>query len=217
MYPQAIRLKRHAQPVQAEGMVVTCDKDGIRVSSDAGDFLARRALSCLMEPEIGDRVLVAGDAERTVYVIAVLERNGGSAMKLSVDRDLAVDIPGGILGITAGKGVHLVSAGDMSFTSSDLTINAPRGRVFLDSLSYIGSSIFARTGAVKLVGALLDAVFERISHTAKRSYRVVEEVDQVRSGHMDYRAEENMRLRARNTLVSADELVKFDGDQIHLG
>ena len=47
--------------------------------------------------------------------------------------------------------------------------------------------------------------------------RVVEECDYLRSGEVDYRADKNMSLRGDNTMVTAKELVKVDGGQIHLG
>jgi hypothetical protein len=51
----------------------------------------------------------------------------------------------------------------------------------------------------------------------KRSYRFVEEADQVKAQRIDYAAEKSVCLRGENALVVAEELVKVDGGQIHLG
>jgi len=67
------------------------------------------------------------------------------------------------------------------------------------------------------VGRFFDAVFERIAHKSRWSYREVEEMDQVRSGQIDYRSAKNLNLRGKHALITAEELVKIDGDQIHLG
>jgi hypothetical protein len=211
------QLKRERHQVQAYGTVMECRSDGIRVSSDEGELLAKRAISCLIEPVIGDHVLVAGDLNEEVFVIAVLERLDASPLTIAVDGDLTLGVPRGRLCIAAGKGIDLVTASDMTLTGSELTVRAPKGHVFLDHLTYLGSKVFAQAQAVKLVGELFDAVFDRISHKVKRSYKVVEELDHVRSGQIDYRAEKNMSLKAQNALITAEELIKMDGDQIHLG
>ena len=67
------------------------------------------------------------------------------------------------------------------------------------------------------MAGLVDTVMERISQKVKRSYRLVEECDYLRSGEVDYRADKNMSLHGDNTMVTAKELVKVDGGQIHLG
>jgi hypothetical protein len=196
------QLKRESRQMQAYGTVMECLPDGIRVSTDGGELFAKRALSCLIEPVEGDRVLVAGDLHDEVFVIAVLERLDASPVTIAVDGDLTLGVPRGRLSIAAQKGIDLVTAADMTLTGSELTVRAPR---------------FAQVQVVKLVGELFDAVLERISHKVKRSYRIVEEIDHVRSSQIDYRAEKNMSLRGKNALVTADELIKMDADQIHLG
>jgi hypothetical protein len=211
------QLKREGHQIQSCGMVIACGTDGIEVSTDKGEFLVKRAVSCLIEPVIGDRVLIAGDLDDEIFVIAVLERPDASPMTITVDGDLTLGVPRGRFSIAAGKGIDLVTASDITLTGSELTVRAPKGHVFLDHLTYLGSKVFAQTQAVKLVGEFFDAVLDRISHKVKRSYRVVEELDHVRSGQIDYRAEKNMSLKAQNALVTADELIKMDGDQIHLG
>ena len=49
----------------------------------------------------------------------------------------------------------------------------------------------------------------------KRSYRAVEETDQLRAGQIDYVAKETLSLHGENALLTAEELVKVDGEQIH--
>jgi hypothetical protein len=62
-----------------------------------------------------------------------------------------------------------------------------------------------------------DSVFDRLLQRVKRSYRFVEEHDQVRAAQIDYVAQNNASLRGENTLITAKDLVKVDGEQIHLG
>lgn len=217
MYPAVKKMKKYSSPIQIRGLVVGTGPEGIRVDTEEGVLLAKKAFSCLIEPVEGDRVLVAGDLNDGVHVIAVLERTGDAPATMAFDRDLTLGVLKGRLGFAAGRGIDLVSAKDMNLTSSELSVRAQRSHVFLDRLSYVGSRLIAEVGAVRLVGEIFDAVLERISRRVKRSYTVVEDLDHVRSGQMDYRAVDTMSLRAKNAIVTAEELIKMDGDQIHLG
>jgi hypothetical protein len=211
------QLKRESHSIQVDGFVVECSADGIKVDTPHGGFSARRAVSCLVEPVAGDRVLVAGDPHEDLFIIAVLERREPSTIRVVVEGDLSLGLPSGRFSIAAANGIDLVSARDMSMTSSELTVRSPKGSIFFENLTYMGMRFLAEIEGIKLLGSFFDTVMERINQKVKRSYRTVEELDTVRSGQIDYRAEKNMSLRGRNALVTARELVKIDGDQIHLG
>lgn len=166
-------------------------------------------------PMIGDRVLVAGVDE--LFVIAVLERPEAGQLTIAADGDLRLAATHGRLSIAAGQGVALVTTGDMTLTASEMAVHAPKAEVFFDQLAYLGRKVLAQTGVVKHVGAIFDTVLERISQRVKRSYRTVEELDQVKSAQIDYRAEKNLCLKGQNALMTAHDLVKLDDDQIHIG
>jgi hypothetical protein len=51
----------------------------------------------------------------------------------------------------------------------------------------------------------------------RRSYRVVEEIEQMSGRQLDYKVSENFCVRGKNNLITAEELVKLDGKQLHLG
>jgi transglutaminase/protease-like cytokinesis protein 3 len=60
-------------------------------------------------------------------------------------------------------------------------------------------------------------VLERWSQKVKRAYRKVEQIDELRAQNIDYSADQTMSLHSENALVTAEGLVKVDGEQIHLG
>lgn len=211
------RITRQSCQVQADGIVTGRDEKLTVVDCEYGVLYARLAASCLVEPAIGDRVLVAGDLEGDIFVIAVLEQKDASATRITVEGDLHLGVPKGRFSVVSAHGVDLVSAGDIALTSTELAVRSDKAQVFFDQLSYVGRKVLAQAGALKFVGGMFDTIAERISQKVKRSYRVVEEIDQVRSNQIDYRAEKNMSLKGQNALVTADELVKIEGDQIHLG
>lgn len=202
---------------QEMGAVVRVEGGAFLVRTESGDVRAHRAASCLLSPEPGDVVLLAMSAGGAAYVLAILEREEGAVSRIVLDGDVEVKAPHGRLGIAAQEGIGLVSGKEVSVTSGSVEVRAVSGSVVLERLSVLGTVVLAELGKVKLLAGTFDSVLERVSQKVKRSYRTVEEVDQVRAERIDYAAQRNMSLRGENALITAEELVKVDGGQIHLG
>lgn len=183
----------------------------------ATEYEARRATSCLLDPVLGDRVLLVLFGDGSAFVLAVLERTEEGPATASMDRDLTLRVPGGSLNLVAKDGVGIVSTGDVSIVGASLDVKAGEGRVSLERLTVLGRQLLAEVTSVKLVAGAVDTVLDRWVQKVKRAYRTVEELDQVRAKRIDYSAEKTMHLDAENTLVTASELVKLDGEHIHLG
>jgi DNA anti-recombination protein RmuC len=94
---------------------------------------------------------------------------------------------------------------------------AQRGAAVLDELTLIADKVDAEVSRMRATFATVDTVMERLSQRAKRVYRFVEELDQLRARRADYAAKETFQVHAHDTLLTSDQLVKIDGDQIHVG
>lgn len=202
---------------QEGGAVLRLEGPYILVETTSGKYRARRAVSCLVAPEPGDRVLVAALEDGTVYVLAILEREAGHATAISVDGDLTVQLPNGRFSVAAQEGVSLISGKDVAIVTGGLEVNAVRGSFAVEHFSFLGTFLQANIEKAKLVAGSLDSSLDRLSQRVKRSYRFVEEIDQVRADQIDYAAKKSLSLHARNAMVTAEELVKLDGEQIHVG
>ena len=203
--------------VQQVGTVVHAEGAVVRVRTETGEYGARRAVSCLVQPEPGDEVLVACRATGACYVLAVLEREAGATTRIQVEGDLQVQVPAGSFAVAAQEGVSLVSAKDTTLVSGRIDVRAVEGSVALEQLTYWGRLIRSEVEKIKLLAGSFDSVLERWSQKVKRAYRKVEQIDQLRAQSIDYTAEKTMSLHAGNAIVTAEELVKIDGEQIHLG
>jgi hypothetical protein len=202
---------------QELGTVARAGGAALVVRTDAGELQARRAKGCLLEPEAGDLVLVAVATDGRCYVLSVLEREAGAPASLVADGDLNIKLPAGRLGIAAQDGIGLVSAKEVSVVSAGLSVNAVDGDVALQRLSFVATFLRAELDKAKVLAGSLDSVLDRLSQRVKRAYRTVEESDHLRAERVDYVAKKTMSLRGENTLLTAQELVKVDGEQIHLG
>jgi hypothetical protein len=204
--------------VEETGRVLVVREDGaVLVRTASGEHEAHRAVSCLVAAEVDDLVLVARSPLEGAFVLAVLRREGNAATTLAVAGDLDVRLESGRLSLAAQEGVDLLSAREVSVTAGGLRVNAAEGHVVLQSLSFLGDAVRAEIDRVKLFAQSFDSVLERFSQQVQRSYRTVAETDQVRAQRIDYTAEKTLSLHGEHQLISADELVKVDAEQIHLG
>jgi hypothetical protein len=206
-----------AAPIHAAGHVIGAGPEGYAVRTDCGVLIARRAVSCLVDPEPGDTVLVSGQSADEGYIIAVLERTVDGPLRMTFRGNTNISVEGGSIAIAAIEGVHLSAGALLNVSSDELTIRARRATVLVECLTAIGKELSATMGRIRAIGNVFESVVERLFMSAKHSLRSVEGVDQVRSGVIDYRADQLMSLRGANVLATARELVKFDGEQIHLG
>jgi hypothetical protein len=218
MHNAARRLE--ARSVSEEvGEVVRVDPASISVRTALAIVHARRAVSCLVEPARGDRVLLASEEQGPSFVLAVLERadGAGAATRISVAGDLELSTPRGKVAITTQDGLELASAAPVRVTAPTVDVSAIEGRLGFQVLDLFASTFRVELDKVKAIASKVDAVLDRLRLRARSSLRTVEELDQVRARHIDYAARGNAHFRGENTLVTAEDLVKVNADQVHLG
>lgn len=188
----------------------------VEVRHGAGTCQARQARSCLVAPEIGDRVLCAVGPE-DAFVLAVLEGREGAPTTIAADGDLHLQSRHGRVAISSPEGVDLVSGGAVAMTSGELHVRARTGSIAVQELGFLGRLVQAEVEKVALVAREIDSVVTRLTQRAKRVFRFVEEIDQTRAGTIDLRARDLLGLRGENAVIAARVLAKIDGEQIHLG
>ncbi len=196
---------------------VTDVRDGAAfVQTGAGIAKARIALSCIVLPEAGDRVLLH-TADGIPWILAVLERSASGPIRLATTRDIALVSSHGTVSVAAAQAVRLEAGTDASVTAGALTVHAPRARLMLDDVLHVGRRISAHIARVRVIGELIESFADHVLTRAKRSTRLIEETDHLRSSDIDHRATGTLQLHARTSLVTADTIVRVDADQIHMG
>jgi Protein of unknown function (DUF3540) len=188
----------------------------IEVKLWRGSCRARRAKSCLVSPDVGDRVLCAVEPEGA-FVLAVLTGREGAKTLIEAEGDLELSAPAGKVAVRAADAVDLVSGGAVTATAAEINLCASRGSVAIEEMGFFGRVVQAEVARIALVAHEVDSVITRIAQKAKQVFRVTEDIDQTRAGMIDMRAQNLIALRGENAIVSARVLAKIDGEQIHLG
>jgi hypothetical protein len=218
---EAVRIQPKTSSPTAVGApfsatVVAARNGSVTVKTGQHQFPATPSASCLLRPAPGDRALVA-IVDEQCWILAILERTAGEPAIIGMDCDLTVESSTGAVRIAGHGPVDISSSDKIGLQAPEIGLTARLGRIVTGHLSWIGDQFEGRFEGVRLIGRLFDSVVERFSRKSLRSYRETAETDQLRCGDLDYQAEENMSLNARNVLARASKLAKLDGDQIHLG
>lgn len=190
--------------------------DRLLVSCGDARLTCRRAHSCLLEPEIGDRVLISCVDPQHPYVLAILERPYASAARIHIDGDLTFE-SNGTVRFHAAQGIHLHGENEVKVHGNHLELNVDEAELIVKKTSLHCVELQGWIGALRLIGKTLETVVERVVQISKASFRTVETVDHVRSAHLDYAASASVRLHGKHALLTAERLSKIDAQHIHLG
>jgi len=183
--------------------VLGLDEVGALVVDSGGLRLrTRRAASCLLEPAAGDSVACLRIAPDEVWVMAVLQREEGTANVVSCEgNDMRIAVEGGRLELAA----------------EELDVATRRTRLATDTADVVGRQLTVVGTGIKLVGSVLSSVMDRVQHFSKHYLRTTDGIDRVAATHLECEAKQLLRLEGEHTLVNGRELVKARGAQIHFG
>ena len=203
-------------PIHSAFLVDAQDAGSFTVSDQARGrrYQVKRAASCLLMPQAGDKVLVSGDAAGGLYIIAVLEQSLPGTTTLHVDGELAVSAD--VLALTATSRVSL--------ETDAFALHAQSGAVntadwTLKSHSYTLASVDLNVGSItaKYTGDHRESYYQSVRETAGQSTRYVTGTDTVKAVNLDYAADFITRLSGNTTFINGETLVKADGKQILVG
>jgi len=98
-----------------------------------------------------------------------------------------------------------------------LDVSADHGHFQVEETAYNGRRFNARVGVVKLVSDTIETAATAIVEKARNVYRTVEELSQLKTGRMRTLIQATFHLKARKTVMRAEEDFRIDGEKIHLG
>jgi len=154
---------------------------------------ATLAASCLVQPEVGDIVACITDSSGDVYILSILKR-------LNPDADLVVSL------------------------STPVSVRSPRIHLAAQQIELLADEMTGNIGVLKrLIGHAEDIVgnfvasFDKIFIRANSSIRRVEDLDELSAGHVKIDSPALVEISGEVTTISGEELIKLQGQQIHMG
>lgn len=210
---QAAELSRAV--IQATGEVERNEGGYVVVSTADGVHRARLAVSCLVQPVCGDIVMVARYTTE-LYVLAVLERHVDVETQVRFDRsvNLAVD---GDLTLTATGRATLAGGDEATIGAEKVSVRGDTVELTGRHISIVGQAVQWIADTLESTARLVKQVADVWTAHARTHHRQVNEIELVRAGHMDLRAEHVINVGSTHTIMKSRELTKIDGKQIQVG
>lgn len=213
--PSAQQQQPAAEPAPAwlQGRVIASGDNNWLVQDAHGTRRMRRALSCLLLPEVGDVVAGLPAAEPGGgWIVAVLERNPApdqapAPQRLRVDGDLSLEV----------QGQWRTQAASAQLQAESVSVQAQTLSTRFDVHRSLGRLVEATVSCTRWVGQELTAVVDRWSQHSQSSSRQVEGMDRAEAGHMELRAKGVLHAHGQHVLTEGENLVKTRGGQIHFG
>ena len=197
--------------------------------ADGQEQRALRAPSCLLQPRVGDGVLLCASAppERAAaarvtalpcqwHVLAVLLRCDADSGTLQLPGGARLQADGGTLALQADE-LRLDGRARVHARTADLQVDAPRADLRLGRVQASAQALSAVLGELQLIGRKLHSRFDWLVQKARNSVRQVDELDDLRAGRTRWEVEGHAQMHARQATVLAEGAVKIDGARIDLG
>ncbi|HAJ26543.1 MAG TPA: hypothetical protein DCG53_04755 [Syntrophus sp. (in: bacteria)] len=200
----------------AYGLVMEWEEDRYRIDTDDGASLwVRKAEGCLLQPDIGDRVLITADADAGGYILMVLDKVGACyEMVFSGEASLRTET--GPLKLQAD---NVIVRGDKSVVleAPDIEITGISGRVRFAACSLLASIMEVRSKRAVQVVDILDSVIGRVTERVRDSFRWIENLEQIRAGRIRTIVNDRFTVKAGHASLISEEEVAIDGKKIHIG
>ncbi|WP_395316134.1 DUF3540 domain-containing protein [Variovorax sp. UC74_104] len=193
------------------------DSHDVMVSGSPHAIACRRAASCLLVPAPGDTVMVAGPGGDELYLIAIVAQADARQATLAVEGELTLASRSGGIAVRGAGALDMQSDTAIHTRAPEWNLSAARSQCKVSELEYQGAEVRFSVLVSRFVGRACEVVLDRLHLLTRSSFRLTEEIEQVRAGQIDMQSSSTMRLHAKNTLVTSKELVKVDAEQIHMG
>lgn len=185
------------------------------VETVSGIHPAKRAASCLIEPQVSDLVLVCEGDQGAWYVLAVLEKGEGLPSSILFEDGLSLKVRKGHLDVQA-EGIRLAGK-EIALSSQSLQVDSLKGKARIVDFSFLGRVLNSRVQKVRWVSETWDSVVDRLTQRAKRSYRWIEDHERTRAGRITCLVKDTLYMKGKRSSIMAEKKIKMDAEKIHLG
>jgi hypothetical protein len=203
-------------PVQLIGTVQLVNGALFTVNCDGVDWVCQQALSCLIEPQVGDQVIISGPDHDRVYLIAVVSRSSDAPVSLKIQGDLAISSTTGSVSLHSATGTRIASDTTLALSSAHYEQTNDTAKLTIGQMSYASETLEATVGTTTFFSSIVSLMADRINSVARLCFRHIKEVDHVRAQTIDYEAEKLTRVHGGYTTLTAQDVMKINGDQIHM-
>jgi len=197
------------------GVVKAVENRGYLVEVGGCLRMAEKAVGCLVEPCVRDKVLVFADTE-DIFILSVLRRESAAPVELPFEHGVSIQARGGAFTVDSPD-MRLSSDGDMVMAGRKVAVEAEEGEAAIGRMLFTGVSLVTCLNTVRQVARHVETSAERVIQRVKRSYRTVEEFEESRIGRLRLLIRKSFFLASKDSHIVAKDVVKVNGGKILLG
>ena len=214
-----VAMKKEALPwpVMWSYATIKAREDGCYLleTSDDQEVRAEKAAGCLLEPEVGDRVLLACDDTGECFIMGVLIKATGKAHILLPGTAIIASESGDIT--LEGRAVRLHASQEAVFEAPEMSFTGIKGTARFSVFSVIARTLGAHIEKTSAVLGVFDGVIGRLTERIGNSFRRIDHLEEVKAGRLRTIVRERFAVRAKQASIVVEEDVNIDGKKIHLG
>jgi hypothetical protein len=184
------------------------------IQSDNGVLPAVHAPSCLLKPEVDDKVLLSM-IDGQLYILAVLEKSSQKS-QLKFTGDLSVETQGS-LSLNSARALQLSSSTSLSHISPEIKALSKIHTLTTDQLTANSQKMTVYSEQVQAHIKEVHGMFERVYQKADQVIRWVETIETLNIGNWVHNIKGTLNSRANNQIITAKSDVKVDAERIHMG
>lgn len=186
------------------------------VSAEGHRYWLRPAFGCLLQPLVGDSVLVSL-AGNEGYILCVLERSQQQAGELRISGDLRLSLPSGALSIDTRDGLVLNAGPTLAVQANKLTSTIEQAQIALGKLQISGER--AENYWLERHDSSVHQHQQVTRHRADYgdSQRHVQGHEELSAGSVRQCVEKDFSLRGETLDLYAQVSVTLRGERINLG
>lgn len=198
------------------GIVKITDGSNFIIENRADVLKSKKALSCLIEPVPGDKVLFHEDGGGQSYILSVLERTDTRPAMVNFENGACIQSLRQPLHVEAAA-INLNAVENLNLSSSNMSVNAHTAKVFFNSLTMLGSTAKAQWEKVQIGAMKMQILADTLVQKVQNAFRFVKELEQNKIGRLRYEVQESMTFKAKRAKIEAEKNVSLQGDKILIG
>ncbi|UOD50068.1 DUF3540 domain-containing protein [Orrella daihaiensis] len=177
----------------------------------------RRAVGCLVEPQVGDLILLcdAGHSD-TSYILNVLAREESNVSTVCLPGGVTLSTHGSQLTVAADD-INLQGRDSVGMTTARLDVNAVAATARILHMQSWSDTIETTATRILTVTQTFTQQVGRMITRVRESWRKVEGLDETQAARIRVYVEGSHQLDAEHVTVNAEGFVRVDGKSINIG
>lgn len=203
-----------AQTYHARVYATEADRYG--VAGPLGGYWVTTAASCLLQPAVGDTVLVSM-AGQDGYILAVLVQADPGHSDLCVPGNVRLSATRGTLTVTARDGLKLAGGSALMLDAKTASLNTQSLSIHAQTMQLAGDTQHSFWRNRHDVAHTHSSVATRMECRSQDRVTRISGNDELAAGSQRILVQGDWRVRARNADVRARKRASLDGKQVQLG